>query len=75
MKRLIIMLALAVLALGATAAPALADYFSEMKAGEAYVHPWGGTDPAWWEGVDAEGTTSRRPTPSPRATPCIWRRG
>jgi hypothetical protein len=65
MKRLIIMLALAVLALGATAAPALADYFSEMKAGEAYVHAWGGTEPAWWEGVDAEGNYFQTTDPVP----------
>jgi hypothetical protein len=65
MKRLIIMLALVILALGATAAPALADYFTDMRPGEAYVHPWGGTEPAWWEGVDTEGNYFQTTDPVP----------
>ncbi len=50
-KRLVVaaVLALAVLALCVTAAPAFAAYPVDFEPGVAYVHPWG--DPAYWEEV------------------------
>jgi hypothetical protein len=56
-KRLIIaaVLALTVLALGVTAAPALADYPNTLDPGIAAVHPWFGAEPVIWEETDAAG--------------------
>ena len=51
MKKLLLSVVLAAACLGLMAAPAYADYFSDMQPGNAYVHPWGGTDPAFWEEV------------------------
>ena len=54
MKKLLFLLSCVLLLLLASTAPALAaDYFSAMKPGNAYVHPWMGNEgTAWWEGVD-----------------------
>ena len=48
-------LALAVLALGVTAAPALAAYPNTLGPGIAAVHPWWGAEPVIWEECDAAG--------------------
>lgn len=51
----IVVLALAVLALGVTAAPALAEYPNTLDPGIAAVHPWWGAEPVIWEECDADG--------------------
>jgi len=50
MKKLLLVLALAAAFVCLPAAPAFADYFSDMQPNNAYVHPW--SDTVWWEGVD-----------------------
>jgi hypothetical protein len=56
-KRLMVaaVLALAVLALGVTAAPAFAAYPNTLDPGIAAVHPWWGAEPVVWEECDAAG--------------------
>ena len=53
MKKLLLLVVLATACLAVMAAPAYADYFSDMQPGNAYVHPWGGVEPdlAFWEEV------------------------
>jgi hypothetical protein len=56
-KRLMVaaVVALAVLALCVTAAPAFAAYPNTLDPGIAAVHPWWGAEPVIWEECDADG--------------------
>jgi len=58
MKKLLLIIVLAAACLGLLAAPALAAYPVDGVPGAAYVHPWAGTDPIWWEEVNEDGSLS-----------------
>jgi hypothetical protein len=58
MKRLLLVVVLAAACLGGLAAPAFAAYPMDGVPGTAYVHPWGGTDPVYWDEFFADGSSA-----------------
>jgi hypothetical protein len=72
MKKLLLIIVLAAACLGLLAAPAFAAYPNTGVPLTAYVHPWGGTDPIWWEEVDAGGNWSMWSVAPPSAEQGKW---